>query len=90
MLPARLRTLYPVSVFRKILIANRGEIALRILRACRELGISVVSVYSDADRAAPHVVEADEAYRLGAAPASKGGATAPDVNGTAKPGVPAA
>ncbi len=58
-------------MFRKILIANRGEIALRILRACRELGISVVSVYSDADRAAPHVVEADEAYRLGAAPATE-------------------
>ena len=58
-------------MFRKILIANRGEIALRILRACRELGISAVSVYSDADRAGPHVVEADEAYRLGAAPATE-------------------
>lgn len=56
-------------MLRKILIANRGEIALRILRACRELGISTVAVFSDADRAAPHVLEADEACRLGPAPA---------------------
>ena len=58
-------------MFRKVLIANRGEIALRILRACRELGISTVAVYSDADRAAPHVLEANEAYRLGLAPATE-------------------
>jgi acetyl-CoA carboxylase biotin carboxylase subunit len=53
---------------RKILIANRGEIALRIIRACRELGIESVAVYSDADRGAPHVLAATQAYRLGAAP----------------------
>jgi len=57
--------------FRKILIANRGEIALRIARACREMGIPFVAVYSDADRAAPHVLEAQEAYRLGPASAAE-------------------
>jgi acetyl-CoA carboxylase biotin carboxylase subunit len=56
---------------RKILIANRGEIALRVIRACKELGISSVAVFSDADRAGLHVLHADEAYRLGPAPATE-------------------
>jgi len=50
-----------MRTIRKILIANRGEIALRIVRACRELGIESVAVYSDADRGAPHVLAATEA-----------------------------
>lgn len=54
-------------MFNKILIANRGEIAIRIMRACRELGIKTVAVYSDADKNALHVQYADEAVHIGAA-----------------------
>ncbi len=58
-------------MLKKVLIANRGEIALRVVRACREAGIASVAVYSDADTEALHVKQADQAMRIGPAPASQ-------------------
>src|SRR6187401_3037080 len=56
-------------MIKRLLIANRGEIARRIIRACRELDIETVAVYSDADAGAPHTSEADRSVRIGTAPA---------------------
>ncbi|MGA9925036.1 MAG: biotin carboxylase N-terminal domain-containing protein, partial [Isosphaeraceae bacterium] len=57
-------------MFQRILVANRGEIALRVIRACKELGIEVVAVYSQADRDAPYLQLADRAICIGKAPSA--------------------
>ncbi|HID32774.1 MAG TPA: acetyl-CoA carboxylase biotin carboxylase subunit, partial [bacterium (Candidatus Stahlbacteria)] len=59
------------SRFKKILVANRGEIAIRVMRACREMGIGAVTVYSEVDRTSKHVRYADEAYEIGPAPSTE-------------------
>ena len=71
-------------MFKKILIANRGEIALRVMRTCREMGIATVAVYSDVDRNAAHVRYADEAYFIGAGPPLESYLNIPNVIGAAK------
>ncbi len=58
-------------MFKKILIANRGEIALRVMRTACDMGIKTVAVYSDADRMAPHVLYADDAVHIGASPSAQ-------------------
>ncbi len=71
-------------MFKKILIANRGEIAVRVIRACHEMGIAAVAVYSEVDRASLHVRKADEAYHIGPALASESYLNIPKIIDVAK------
>lgn len=66
-------------MFRKVLIANRGEIAVRVIRGCREMGIATVAIYSEADREALHVLMADEAYCVGSADNAKSYLNIPNI-----------
>jgi acetyl-CoA carboxylase biotin carboxylase subunit len=71
-------------MFRKLLVANRGEIAVRVIRACREMGISTVAVYSEADRTSMHVKMADEAFCIGPAPSDGSYLNIPNIMSTAE------
>lgn len=71
-------------MFRKLLVANRGEIAVRVIRACREMGISTVAVYSEADRTSMHVKMADEAFCIGPAPSAGSYLNIPNIMSTAE------
>src|SRR5690242_2784173 len=71
-------------MFSKILIANRGEIAVRIIRACRELDVRTAAVYSEADRGSLHVRMADEAFCIGPAPARDSYLNIPNIMSTAE------
>ena len=71
-------------MIKKVLIANRGEIALRVMRSCREMGLLTVAVFSDADRTSHHVAYADEAYPIGSAVAKESYLNIEKVIATAK------
>ena len=66
-------------MFGKVLVANRGEIALRIIRACREMGIQTVAIFSEADRESLHVELADEAYCVGPGPSGQSYLNVPNI-----------
>src|SRR5687768_14453612 len=71
-------------MFKKVLVANRGEIAIRVMRACRDLDIASVAVYSDLDADSLHTRTADEAYNVGPGPASESYLKIPNILDAAK------